>query len=164
LETPSQKFWCWFPSGARDLGNEDLDDRTREEVWQSLRLRNPDLQDFGAYSMFRGQREINWSDLPQNEVTLVPTVIPVVERGNEFKIVERNQVPQPRGVGHITRAAFQVFTMEKSPVDSPVLIDIPNEITLAQLVAHFILPDWDVDTVFYWCPEEIENKADRRRE
>jgi hypothetical protein len=46
------------------------------------------------------------------------------------------------------------------------LIDIPNEITLAQLVTYFILPagsNWDVSTVFYWCPEEIEDKADKTK-
>jgi hypothetical protein len=57
--------------------------------------------------------------------------------------------------------------MEKTPVGVPTLIDIPNEITLAQLVTYFILPaggDWDVNMIFYWCFEEIENNADRKRE
>jgi hypothetical protein len=166
LEIPSQKFWCWFPSDVRDLGNEDLEGRSREEVWHSFRLRNADLLEFGAYRMFCGQREINWSDLPQNEVTLVPTVISVFERGREFKLIDRLSVPRPRQVGHLTPAAFRVFTMEKTPIDVPAPMDIPNEITLAQLVTYFILPaggDWDVGTVFYWCPEEIENKADKTK-
>jgi hypothetical protein len=54
--------------------------------------------------------------------------------------------------------------MEKTPIDAPTPIDIPNEITLAQLVTFYILPaggDWDVSTVFYWYPEEIEDKGKR---
>jgi hypothetical protein len=167
LEQPSQKFWCWFPSGVRDLGNEDLDGRTREEVWQSLRTRNPGLHEFEAYRLFCGQREVQWSDLPRNDLTLVPTVIPPpADRGSSFEIVKQNEVPRPRTVGQLIRAAFQVFTMEKTPIDSPTPIDIPNEITLAQLVTYFILPaggDWDVSTVFYWCPGEIENKSDKTK-
>jgi hypothetical protein len=34
------------------------------------------------------------------------------------------------------------------------------------LITYFILPaggSWDVSTVFYWCPEEIENKADKTK-
>jgi hypothetical protein len=111
--------------------------------------------------MFCGQKEINWRDLPQNEVTMVPVVIPVGEHGRQFKLLDHSNVPRPRLEGNLTRAAFQVFTMEKTPIDSPTPIDIPDEITLAQLVSHFILPaggDWDVNTVFYWCPEEIEEE------
>jgi hypothetical protein len=54
--------------------------------------------------------------------------------------------------------------MEKTPVDVPVPIDIPDEITLAQLVTYYILPaggDWDVGTIFYWCLEEIEEHGKR---
>jgi hypothetical protein len=112
------------------------------------------------------QREIQRSDLPQNDVTLIPTVNPPAERGQSFEIAKKNEVPRPRMVGRLTRAAFQVFTMEKTPVDNPTLIDIPNEITLAQLVTYFILPaggDWDVSTVFYWCPEEVENEPDKTK-
>jgi hypothetical protein len=166
LESRSRKFWCRFPSGARDLGSEDLDNRTREEVWRSLQLRNPDVRNLGEYRMFCGQREINWSDLPQNEATLVPTVLPTGERGSEFKLVDHTNVPRPRLVGNLVRAAFQVCTMEKTPLDAVVPIDIPNEITLAQLVTYFILPaggDWDATSVIYWCPEEIENKDDKTK-
>lgn len=69
-------------------------------------------------------------------------------------------------MGNLVRAAFQVFPMAKTSVCEPVLIDTPNEITLAQLVAHFVVPsggDWDVNTVFYWCHEEIEDKDQKKR-
>jgi hypothetical protein len=55
--------------------------------------------------------------------------------------------------------------MEGTPIDNPAPVDIPNEITLAQRVTFFILPaggHGDVNTVFYWCPEEIVK--DGRRE
>jgi hypothetical protein len=70
VDKPPQKFWCWFPSGVRDLGSEDLEGRSREEVWQSLQDRNQDLLSFGAYRMFCGQREVQWKDLPQDDLTL----------------------------------------------------------------------------------------------
>jgi hypothetical protein len=162
LNKPTQKFWCWRPSGVRDMGEEELENRTREEVWRSLQVRNPDLREIGDYRMYEGQREVNWSDLPIADLTLVPTVIPVVERGTESHIVNQTTVPRPRNVGRLMHMAFQIFTMEKTPVCEPVEIDAPNEITLAQLVAYFVLPwgrDLDVSTVLYWCPEEIEGKS-----
>jgi hypothetical protein len=116
--------------------------------------------------MFSGQREIRWSDLPQIDVTLVPTVIPPANRGVSFEIVKQSEVPRPRSVGHLTRADFQVFTTEKTPIDSPTLIDIPNTIRLAQLVTYVILQaggDWDVGTVFYWFPEEVEDASDKTK-
>jgi hypothetical protein len=117
--------------------------------------------------MFCGQRKNQWSDLPQNDVTLVPTAIhPPADRGHSFRIVKQNDGPRHRSAGRLTRAAFQVFTMGKTLVDSPTPIDIPNEITLSQLVTYFILPaggDWDASTVFYWCPEEVENKSDKTK-
>jgi hypothetical protein len=54
---------------------------------------------------------------------------------------------------------YQIFTIEKTPIGEPVEILAPNEITLAQLVIHFILPsgiDLDVGSVFYWNLREIE--------
>jgi hypothetical protein len=33
LNTPTQKFWLWKPSGRVDMGNEELDGRSREEIW-----------------------------------------------------------------------------------------------------------------------------------
>jgi hypothetical protein len=35
-----QKFWPWMPTGDRDLGDEELDGRERNEVWTNLRHRN----------------------------------------------------------------------------------------------------------------------------
>jgi hypothetical protein len=59
LDAQSQKFWCWKPSGIKDLGNEELDGRSKEEIWRSLRRRNADLREFGEYRMFEGQSEVN---------------------------------------------------------------------------------------------------------
>jgi hypothetical protein len=154
LDKPTQKFWCWKPSGIKDLGNEELDDRSREEVWRGLQLRNPELKEFEDYRMFEGQREVGWSDLPIADLTVVPKVIQVVERGSEFRIVDHATVPRPRNVGRLTPMEFQIFTMEKTMYYGPVSILAPNEISLAQLVAYFILPEkslFDVNTAFYWC-------------
>jgi hypothetical protein len=52
--------------------------------------------------------------------------------------------------------------MEKTEFHGPAMIYAPNEISLAQLVTYFILPeksDFDVNTTFYWCLEEIEDKS-----
>jgi hypothetical protein len=52
--------------------------------------------------------------------------------------------------------------MEKTVIGAPVEIFAPNEITLAQLVTYYILPfgrDLDVNTVLYWCLEEVEEKT-----
>jgi hypothetical protein len=58
--------------------------------------------------------------------------------------------------------------MEKTPVGEPRQIFAPDEITLAQLVSYFVLPEMrnlDVGTVFYWCLEEVadESKADKTK-
>jgi hypothetical protein len=58
--------------------------------------------------------------------------------------------------------------MEKTAVGEPKQIFAPHEITLAQLVSYFILPetrDLDVGTVFYWRLEEVvdESKADKTK-
>jgi hypothetical protein len=62
---------------------------------------------------------------------------------------------------------YQVFTIDKTPAGEPVEILAPNEITLAQLVAHFILPSGiqlDVGSVFYWNLQEIWDKSNRKLE
>jgi hypothetical protein len=58
LDTPMQKFWLWQHSGTRDLGSEDLDGRTRAQIWESIQIRNPDVRSFNEYRMFRGQDEV----------------------------------------------------------------------------------------------------------
>jgi hypothetical protein len=53
--------------------------------------------------------------------------------------------------------------MEKTAIGEPVPIIAPNEITLAHLVSYFILPrgdQLDVNTVFYWCLEEVEDPSE----
>jgi hypothetical protein len=163
LNAPTQKFWLWKPSGRVDMGSEEWDGRSTEEIWRSLQRRNADLRDFGEYRLYVKQDEVNWSNL-----TVVPTVIPVFERGTEFAIVNRNTVPEPRDVGRLTVMTFQVFTIEKTPFGEPVQILAPNELTLAQLVTYFILPtgiQLDVGSVFYWNLEEVQDpsKADKSK-
>jgi hypothetical protein len=59
LETPMQNFQCSFPSGVRNLGSEDLDGRSREEIWHSLGLKNPDLGEFGHYRKLAGTIQLH---------------------------------------------------------------------------------------------------------
>jgi hypothetical protein len=87
-----------------------------------------------------GQDEVNWSNLPVNDLVIVPTDIPVIERGHEFAIVNHVTVRKPREVGRLTVMTYQIFTIEKTPFGEPVQILAPNELTLAQLVTYFILP------------------------
>jgi hypothetical protein len=101
-------------------------------------------------------------------LAIVPTVIPGADRGTEFAIVNRNTFPRPREVGPPTAMTFQEFTIEKTPFGEPVQIWAPNELTLAQLVTYFILPnglDLDVSSVFYWNLREVEDpsKADKSK-
>jgi hypothetical protein len=140
LEKPAQKFWIWTSAGIKDFGNEDLENRTQEEVWSSLRRRNSFLRRYSEYQLFIGQNEVGWMDLPLVDLTVVLMVIPVGDRGVEFKLLDRNSVPRPREVGHLTRAAFQLFTAERTLIGDETTIDTPNEITLAQLVTSYILP------------------------
>jgi hypothetical protein len=65
-----------------------------------------------------------------------------------------NATPRPRTAGPLTRASWQLFTVDKTPVCEPVPVDVPNEITLAQLVSAYIIPSGfnrlDANTVFQW--------------
>jgi hypothetical protein len=67
------------PDGERDLGDEDLEGRSQQLVWQDLRVSNSriDLEEFNEYQMFVGQNQIQRSDLPCPEMIFVPKVIPV---------------------------------------------------------------------------------------
>jgi hypothetical protein len=38
MEKPYQKSWLWKPAGEVDLRDEELDGRTREEMWTNLRI------------------------------------------------------------------------------------------------------------------------------
>jgi hypothetical protein len=94
LDTPLQKFWLWQVYGHYDLGSEDLDGRSKEEIWHSLKLKNPLLREFKDYRLFKGQEEVFWENLPVLDLVLVPTEIPVVNRGLEFRIVDHTKVPE----------------------------------------------------------------------
>jgi hypothetical protein len=58
LEQPVQRFRAWQNGVMYDLGEEDLDGRSKEEVWRSLKARNPQLNSIGEYKLYVGQNEI----------------------------------------------------------------------------------------------------------
>jgi hypothetical protein len=168
LDTPMQKFWLCQHSGTKDLGREDLDGRTREQIWESIQIRNPEISSLNEYRLYKGQEEVQWRDLPVMDLTLVPISIPVINRGLEFRIVDHTTVKRPREVGSLTQMSCQLFTIEKSKFSDAVEIFAPNEISLAQLVTYFILPTGiqsDVGSVFHWNLREIEDtsKADKTK-
>jgi hypothetical protein len=96
LDTLMQKFWLWQHTGLRDLGSEDLDGRSREQIWESIQIRNPGVRSFGEYRMYKGQDEVQWRDLPVIDLAIVPTNIPVLNRGTEFRIVDHTSIKRPR--------------------------------------------------------------------
>jgi hypothetical protein len=132
-----QKLLLWTPTGDKDLGGEELERREQNEVWTSLRLRNAELLKLREYRPFTSQIEINWSDLPKQGVIAVSRVIPTKDRGTEFRLLDLNSVPRPRTVGLLVRVTWKLFTNEKEEFEDPVEVDIPNEITLAQLLLDF---------------------------
>jgi hypothetical protein len=159
LDQPGQRFQFWQGMSLYDIGEEDLNGRSKTEIWQSLKARNPLLRPFEEYKLYVGQNEVQWSDLPVANLALVPIEIPVTNRGTEFKLKDRHISNKPREVGPLTRMSYQIFTLEKSPVGEPVDILAPNELSLAQLVTSFVLPsgmDFDVGSVFYWNLKEEE--------
>jgi hypothetical protein len=163
LDQPMQHFQLWQTSGIFDLGSEELDGRPREEIWRSLKQKNPFfLRKFEDYGLFVGQNEIQWEDLPALDATFVPRAIPVINRGLEFKISDKPRVDKLRNVGPLTQMTFQVFTIEKNPIGEPIEILAPNEITLGQLVTNFILPEMQLESgsIFYWNLKEIDLPVD----
>jgi hypothetical protein len=140
LGTPVQRFSLWKTSGLKDLGEIELDGRDRQELWLELRRKNTILGDIDEYRLYQGQERIRWEDLPQPNVSIVPKAIPCVSRGSSFAIIDHHQVPPFRNVGHLTRMSFQLFSMQNTAVTEVIVINAPNEITLAQLVTYFILP------------------------
>jgi hypothetical protein len=163
-----QKFSPWTPTGDKDLGDEEWDGRPSEKIWQSLGRRNPELRELKEYRLFTDQRELCWKDLPALKVTALPRVIPSDTRGTTVNLTDLNSVPRPRTVGPLVIVAWQQFTSEKEEFEAPVLVDVPNEITLEQLVADYIFPtkdgNFDIDTQFTWCLEETSgSKKDQTK-
>jgi hypothetical protein len=64
LDHPMQKFWLWQASGQYDLGSEELDGRSKDQIWDTLPSRNPLLKSPKDYRLFKGQDEVTWEDLP----------------------------------------------------------------------------------------------------
>jgi hypothetical protein len=164
LDTPVQRFWVWQTGCKYEMGELNMDGRPKEELWQVLKRRNPLLKSIGEYRSFNGQEELQWESLPLPipEVALIPRGISVGDRGREFKITEQRRVNRPRESGPLTPMTYQIFTMDNTPIGEPEVIQAPNEITLVQLVAFFILPtgiQLDVGSVFYWNLPRTENKS-----
>jgi hypothetical protein len=140
LLAPVQRFYLWQYSGLKDLGDEELDGRSRDEIWGSIQTRNFEVKAIREYRLFSGQDEVSWDSLPVPKLTLVPHKIPVGDGGTAFNIVDSHQVPHMREAGPLKQISYQVFTMDNTAVTEPIVITAPNEITLAQLVTFFILP------------------------
>jgi hypothetical protein len=140
MEQPYQKFWIWTPTGEVDLGDEPLDGRQPKDVWASLRIRSPTLGNQADYRIVTGQREVCWKDIPVLHLVLVQRVIPTTDRGTEFHLIDLNSAPAPRDVGPLIPVTWQLFTNTRDTFAEPVDAVVPNEITLAQLVATVIFP------------------------
>jgi hypothetical protein len=167
LDQPVQRFRVWQNGTMYDLGDEDLNGRSKEDIWQSLKARNPMLNSIVEYKLYDGQNEVQWSDLPVLDVTLVSNPFMVPFRGTDFKLSDRFRTPKVREVGPLTPMTYQLFTKEKDALGEPIDILAPNEISLAQLVTYFILPagrDFDVSSVFFWNLKEISaDKEDKTK-
>jgi hypothetical protein len=73
-----------------------------------------------------------------------------------------------REAGPMTQMSHQIFMVENTEVTEPIVITAPAKITLAQLVAYFILPSGiqlDVASVFYWnlLRTQDRSKADKTK-
>jgi hypothetical protein len=126
---------------------------THATVWET----------FDDYQMFVGQDPIKWEDLPNAGMILIPRIMPPPSRQEEFHIKDPNATPAPRSAGPLIQAKWQLFTNEKYPFNEPVPVVIPEEITLAQLVAHHILPaefdNLDSNAVFKWSLKVSRDKT-----
>jgi hypothetical protein len=164
LGAPTQWLRLWEPLGLKDLGEIELDARSYQATWREIRLNHPTLLGSENYTLYQGQEEVRWENLPIPDVTAVPKVIPTPSRGASFNISEKLQVPPPRDVGPLVQANLQVFTMEGSEVTEVMGVVIPNEITLAQLVTYCVLPtgmELDVDSAFYWYLPRVEDRNEK---
>jgi hypothetical protein len=159
-----QRMSVWDPAaGLRDLGEIELDGKSFSEAWGLLRRNFSGLMGSDNYDLFQGQTEIQWRDLPLQNVTAVPKLIPTLLRGASFNICDHLQTPRLREAGHLVQANLQVFSMEGSEATEVMGIVVPNEITLAQLVTYLVLPtgiELDVDSAFYWHLPRIEDPSE----
>jgi hypothetical protein len=166
VNAPPVRFQVWQGNKLEDLGEEEFDGRSKEEIWTSIQTRYPEVKAIGAYRLFNGRERVLWENLPIPEVTLVPKNIPTGDRGREFRIIDYPQVPRPREVGKLTQMHYQIFTIDKTEYSEVTEIWAPNEISLAQLVTYYILPtdiQLDVASVFYWNLRETPDAADSTR-
>jgi hypothetical protein len=127
--------------GTQDLGTEDLDGRSPQEIWRNISSRTQGLGELADYSLFQGQQELSWNNLPSFDATFVRKLIAVGDRGADFKLVDRNQAPLPRKVASLVRVGCQLLIAERAMYGDQMEFDVPNEITLPQLVAHYIAND-----------------------
>jgi hypothetical protein len=80
LNEPVQRFKLWLLSGTYDSGEVNMSGMTKKEVWPILQSRNMILGRINDYKLFVKQDEVQWSDLPGPDVTIVPSEIPVMDR------------------------------------------------------------------------------------
>jgi hypothetical protein len=153
-ENHREKFWMWTPDGEIDLGDEELDNQPAEEMFRSLKSRNQDVGKRTRYLLFVGNVQIHWTDLPKDHAILVPRGIPVATREASCSFKDLNASSKPRTVSLLVPTKWQLFTNEKE--ESGPLVDarVPNETTPTQLVAGFIVPEFegrlDFNIMFYW--------------
>jgi hypothetical protein len=57
LDQPVQRFQVWQNGGIFDMGAEELDGRSKEEIWQALKNKNPLLKNIEDCRLFVGQKE-----------------------------------------------------------------------------------------------------------
>jgi hypothetical protein len=129
LDQPVQRFRAWQNNTLYDVGEEELNGRSIDEVWSSLKSRNVFLNSIGEYKLYVDQTEIQWSDLPALNATFVSNPFLVPFRGTDFKLADRHRAPKLREVGPLTTMSCQLFTMDKEPVGDPIDFRAPNEIS-----------------------------------
>jgi hypothetical protein len=74
MDQETQEFLLWTPDGEKDLGDDVLEGRSQNEVWQELRISNSSLglEDFSEYQTFLGQDLVRLEDLPVPGMILIP--------------------------------------------------------------------------------------------
>jgi hypothetical protein len=87
----------------------------------------------------------------------------IILTGLKFRVIDINLATPMRTVRPQVRVTWQLFTKDKEAFQEPIEADVPNEISLAQLVANFIVPfmegRFDHNTMFNWRLEERVDKS-----
>jgi hypothetical protein len=85
MDQDTQKFFLWTPDGEKDLGDEVLEGRSQNEIWQEPPVANSSLalEEFNDYQMYLGQDLVTWEDLPLRNTSLFP-------KASQFQTAEMN--------------------------------------------------------------------------